>query len=74
MEKQRGKHGGEDRIGADDQRADAGGDGLQAGVAEPEIERVVGDAENGENRDIAPGQRPCLAAQRGNAEDQNARQ
>ena len=45
----RREHGGEHRIGADDQAAEAGRDRLQPGIAEPEIERVVGDAEDGED-------------------------
>ena len=74
-EKHRGEHGGEHRIGADDQAAKAGGYGLQAGIAEAEIERVVGDAEHGENGDVAPGERgPRFATQRRDAEDQDAGQ
>ena len=71
----RREHGGEDRIGADDQAAEAGGYGLQPGIAEAEIERVVGDAEDREDAGIAPGQRgPRFAAQRRDAEDQDAGQ
>jgi hypothetical protein len=73
-EKQRRQHRREYRIGADDQGAEAGRYGLQAGIAEAEIERVVGDAENREHHCVAPGQRPGIAAQRGNAENQHARQ
>ena len=39
--KGRRKHRSEHRIGADDQAAEAGGYGLQPGIAEAEIERVV---------------------------------
>ena len=46
----RGEHGGEHRIGADDQAAEAGRHRLQAGIAKAEIERVVGDAENGKHQ------------------------
>ena len=49
----RRKHSREDRIGADDQAADAGRYGLEPGIAEAEIERVVGDAEDREDAGIA---------------------
>ena len=52
-EEERGEHCGEDRVGAGDETAEAGGDGLQPGIAEAEIERVVGDAEKREGRDVA---------------------
>ncbi|MGY4600691.1 hypothetical protein ACVWXL_008437 [Bradyrhizobium sp. GM22.5] len=45
---------------------------MQSGVAEAEIERVVGDAEHGEDRGIAPGQRPVVAADQRGTEDQDA--
>ena len=69
----RRKHSREDRIGADDQAADAGRYGLEPGIAEAEIERVVGDAEDREDAGIAPRQRgPRFAAQHSDAEDQDA--
>ena len=71
-EQQRGEARREHRIGRHDQAAEAGGDRLQTGVAEPEIERVVGDAEHGEDRGIAPGQRPVVAADQRGAKDQDA--
>ena len=73
-EQERGQHGGEHRIGADDQAAEAGRYGLQAGIAEAQIKRVVGDAENRKHQSIAPGQRPGIAAHRGNSENQNSRE
>ena len=49
-----GEHRGEYRIGADDQAAKTGRHRLQPGVAEAEIERVVGDAEQRKDADVAP--------------------
>lgn len=73
-EQQRGQYRGEDRIGADDQAAETGRYGLQAGIAEPEIERVVGDAEDRKHCGLAPTKLPGLAAERREAEDQDSRQ
>jgi hypothetical protein len=53
-QKQRSQHRGKHRIGADDQAAETGRHGLQPGIAEAQIERVVGDAENREYAGIAP--------------------
>src|SRR5262249_59370008 len=71
-EKERGERSGEDRVGGNDQPAEAGGDMLQPGVAEPEIKRVVGDAQRGEHGSLAPAELPGFATQRGKAEDQQA--
>ena len=49
-----GEHRGEHRIGADDQAAETGRHRLQPGIAEAEIERVVGDAEQRKDADVAP--------------------
>ena len=69
------EHGGEHRIGAHDQPAEAGRHGLEAGIAEAEIERVVGYAEDREDAGVAPGERgPRFAAQRSDAKDQDAGQ
>jgi hypothetical protein len=63
-EEQRGQTGREYRIGADDETAEAGGDGLQPGIAEAEIKRVVRDTEKREYAGVSPRQRAAIAAQR----------
>lgn len=71
-EEKRGERGREHRVRRDDQATKTGGNRLQAGVAEPEIERVVGDAEHCEDRSVAPGQGPIIAPYQRGAQDQNA--
>src|SRR6185312_7660995 len=72
-EEQRGERRREDGIGRDDQAAEAGGDGFQPGTTEAEIERVVGDAQDGEDGHLAPGKLPGAAAKGGGAEDHDSR-
>ena len=49
VEEQRGHHGRQHRIGADDERRQAGRDAADADIAEAEIGRLVGDPEHGED-------------------------
>ena len=72
-EEQRGERRREDGIGRDDQAAEAGGDRFQPGIAEAEIERVVGDAQDREDGHLAPGELPGAAAKGGGAEDHDSR-
>src|SRR5262249_6167738 len=62
-EEQRGERRSEHRVGAGDEAADAGGDRLQAGIAEAEIERVVGKPEQRIDGNIAQAEVEAVAAQ-----------
>ena len=74
-EEHRGEGRREHRIGRDDQAAETGRDRLQPGIAEAEIERVVGDAEDREDRDLAPRRAAeAVAAEGRGAEDHDAGQ
>ena len=55
VEQQRGQTAVNTGLALTISAAEAGRDGLQPDVAEAEIERVVGDAEHREDRDVAPG-------------------
>ena len=75
-EQQRSQDRGEYRIGADDQGAKSGRDRFQPDITEAEIERIIGDAENGEDRGVAPSHLPGfhppgLAAKCRDQENQN---
>jgi len=74
IQQQRRKHCREDRIGADDQAAKAGGDALQADVSQAEKERVVGEAEHRKDQGVSQRKWPALAAQHSKSQNQDCGQ
>ena len=71
-EERRRQHGGEHRIGADDQRRQARGDAAQADIAETEIDRLVGDTEGRKDEEIAAAEIPGHAVEGGGGEHDHA--
>ena len=58
VQEDRGEHGRQHRIGADDQRGQTGRDAAHAHIVEPEVERIIGDAEQREHENVATGDMP----------------